>query len=231
MKNNNLNEYWKKIFENWKVVDEFEKDYMLELSKFLKKEKLNQKIIYPVGEKIFNAFKLTNFKNVKVVILGQDPYHGPGQAHGLSFSVEKGTKKPPSLENIFKELNNDLGIEINNFGNLEKWSNQGVFLLNSILTVEKGNPGSHANKGWENFTDKVLINLNSFKKNIVYILWGKKAQEKANFIDNKKNLIIKSPHPSPYSALNGFFGSKPFSTTNEYLKKFNIKTIDWDLNN
>ncbi len=162
--------------------------------------------------------------------MGQDPYHGEGQAHGLSFSVERGVKPPPSLKNIFKELKSDLGFGPPEDGNLEKWGIQGVLLLNSILTVEQGKPGSHANKGWEIFTDKVLINLNSIKKNIVYILWGKKAQEKGSFLNSKNNLIIESSHPSPYSANCGFFGSKPFSKTNEYLVKNNYAPINWDLN-
>tara|TARA_B100001175_G_C19419258_1_gene595233 strand:- start:40 stop:759 length:720 start_codon:yes stop_codon:yes gene_type:complete len=230
MKKNNLDKYWEKIFTNWQVIEEFEKDYMIDLSSYLKKQKLNKKIIYPNGNKIFNAFKLTKFEDVKVVILGQDPYHGPGQANGLSFSVENGVKKPPSLQNIFKELNNDLEFKISSNGNLEKWSKQGVLLLNSILTVEKGKPGSHANKGWEKFTDQVLFKLNFHKEKLVYILWGKKAQDKANFINNDKNLIIKSSHPSPYSAHSGFFGSKPFSSTNKYLRQSNNSIIDWNLN-
>ena len=217
------------IWEN-KLKDEIKKDYMKSLSDFLIKERLTKKI-FPIRSEVFNAFNLTKFEDVKVVILGQDPYHGVGQAHGLSFSVKKGVPPPPSLQNIFKELESDIGVARPTHGNLEKWSQQGVILLNSILTVEKGQAGSHANKGWEKFTDKVLEILNFYKKNLVYILWGKKALEKANFVNEKDNLIIHSPHPSPYSACNGFFGSKPFSKTNEYLRKHNIKTIDWDLNN
>ncbi len=216
------------IWEN-KLKGEFEKEYMKNLSEFLNKEKLT-KTIYPLGSEIFNAFNLTCFRDVKVIILGQDPYHGFGQAHGLSFSVKHGVKPPPSLQNIFKELETDIGISKPNHGNLEKWSKQGVFLLNSILTVEKNNPGSHSNKGWEKFTDKVLKELSSLKKNLVYILWGKKAQEKGNFINKYDNLIIQSSHPSPYSANNGFFGSKPFSRTNEYLIKYKIDPIKWNLN-
>ena len=217
------------IWEN-KLKDEIKKDYMKSLSDFLIKERLTKKI-FPIRSEVFNAFNLTKFEDVKVIILGQDPYHGVGQAHGLSFSVKKGVPPPPSLQNIFKELESDIGVARPSHGNLEKWSQQGVILLNSILTVEKGQAGSHANKGWEKFTDKVLEILNFYKKNLVYILWGKKALEKANFVNEKDNLIIHSPHPSPYSACNGFFGSKPFSKTNEYLRKHNIKTIDWDLNN
>ena len=217
------------IWEN-KLKDEIKKDYMKSLSDFLIKERLTKKI-FPIRSEVFNAFNLTKFEDVKVIILGQDPYHGVGQAHGLSFSVKKGVPPPPSLQNIFKELESDIGVARPSHGNLEKWSQQGVILLNSILTVEKGQAGSHANKGWEKFTDKVLEILNFYKKNLVYILWGKKALEKANFVNEKDNLIIHSPHPSPYSACNGFFGSKPFSKTNEYLRKHNLKTIDWDLNN
>ena len=213
-----------------KLIDEFNKEYMHSLRDFLKKEKSERKVIFPPGRKIFSAFNLTSFKNVKAVILGQDPYHGSNQAHGLSFSVEYGIKPPPSLNNIFKELASDLNIEKPNHGNLEEWGKQGVLLLNSILTVEKSKPGSHANKGWEVFTDRILFLLNSSKNNLVFILWGKKAQEKGHFIDSDRHMIIKSTHPSPYSANNGFLGSKPFSRTNQYLKKNNIKEIDWYLN-
>ena len=213
-----------------KLIDEFNKEYMHSLRDFLKKEKSERKVIFPPGRKIFSALNLTSFQNVKAVILGQDPYHGSNQAHGLSFSVEYGIKPPPSLNNIFKELASDLNIEKPNHGNLEEWGKQGVLLLNSILTVEKSNPGSHANRGWEVFTDKILFLLNSSKNNLVFILWGKKAQEKGHFIDSDRHMIIKSTHPSPYSANNGFLGSKPFSRTNQYLKKNNIKEIDWHLN-
>ena len=213
-----------------KLIDEFNKEYMHSLRDFLKKEKSERKVIFPPGRKIFSALNLTSFQNVKAVILGQDPYHGSNQAHGLSFSVEYGIKPPPSLNNIFKELASDLDIEKPNHGNLEKWGKQGVLLLNSILTVEKSKPGSHANRGWEVFTDRILFLLNSSKNNLVFILWGKKAQEKGHFIDSDRHMIIKSTHPSPYSANNGFLGSKPFSRTNQYLKKNNIKEIDWYLN-
>ena len=212
-----------------KLIDEFNKEYMHSLRDFLKKEKTERKVIFPPGRKIFSALNLTSFKNVKVVILGQDPYHGSNQAHGLSFSVEHGIRLPPSLNNIFKELASDLNIEKPNHGNLEEWGKQGVLLLNSILTVEKSKPGSHANRGWEVFTDKILFLLNSSKNNLVFILWGKKAQEKGHFIDSDRHMIIKSTHPSPYSANNGFLGSKPFSKTNSYLKKHRIKEINWNL--
>ena len=221
------------ILENsWKekLLEEFNKDYMRSLSEFLRSEKAKNKIIYPPGNKIFHAFNLTKFEDVKVVILGQDPYHGHNQAHGLSFSVEEGIRPPPSLKNIFKELESDLGMKQPRHGNLEKWCCEGVLLLNSILTVEKSMPASHANMGWERFTDAILSILNNLKKNIVFILWGKKAQEKGHFLDTNRHLILKSAHPSPYSANNGFLGSRPFSKTNDYLSSNNIKVIDWDLN-
>ena len=221
------------ILENsWKekLLEEFNKDYMRSLSEFLRSEKSKNKIIFPPGNKIFNAFNLTKFENVKVVILGQDPYHGHNQAHGLSFSVEEGIRPPPSLKNIFKELESDIGIKQPEHGNLERWCSEGVLLLNSILTVEKSKPASHANVGWEQFTDKILSILNDLKRNIVFILWGRKAQEKGHFLDKNRHLILKSAHPSPYSANNGFLGSKPFSRTNHYLNSNNIKEIDWDLN-
>ena len=225
MRNIYLEESWKAL-----LISEFEKDYMQSLSQFLREQKLHKKIIYPPGNKIFNAFQLTKFEKLKVVILGQDPYHGIGQAHGLSFSVEQGIKPPPSLNNIFKELESDLGLKRPDHGNLEKWAQQGVLLLNSILTVEKGSPGSHTRKGWEIFTDEVLNTINSLRKNTVFILWGQKAQDKCHFIDSTENLVIKSSHPSPYSAHGGFLGAKPFSRTNNYLKDHGYDPIDWDLN-
>ncbi len=208
------------------LANEFESEYMKNLSRFLKEEK-KTKIIYPLGSKIFNAFNLTPFKEVKVVILGQDPYHGPNQANGLSFSVKDNIPIPPSLKNIFLELFNDLGIKPTNSGCLERWSKQGVLLLNTCLTVEKGKPASHRNIGWEQFTTSVLKRLNENKKNVVYILWGNHAKERADVIDNTKNKIIISAHPSPYSANNGFFGSKPFSRANEYLFSTNQSIINW----
>ena len=220
----NLESSWLKVLK-----DEFEKPYMKNLSIFLNNEKKNNKIIYPPGSKIFNALNLTPFTSVKVIILGQDPYHGQNQANGLSFSVEIGNKIPPSLQNIFKELNSDLNILPSQHGDLSNWAKQGVLLLNTILTVEASKPSSHSNKGWEIFTDKILHSLSSLKDNLVFILWGKKAQEKISLIDESKHKILKSPHPSPYSANNGFFGSQPFSKTNFFLESKNIDKINWKL--
>ena len=220
----NLESSWLKVLK-----DEFEKPYMKNLSIFLNNEKKNNKIIYPPGSKIFNALNLTPFTSVKVIILGQDPYHGQNQANGLSFSVEIGNKIPPSLQNIFKELNSDLNILPSQHGDLSNWAKQGVLLLNTILTVESSKPSSHSNKGWEIFTDKILHSLSSLKENLVFILWGKKAQEKISLIDESKHKILKSPHPSPYSANNGFFGSQPFSKTNFFLESKNIDKINWKL--
>jgi len=220
----NLESSWLKVLK-----DEFEKPYMKNLSIFLNNEKKNNKIIYPPGSKIFNALNLTPFTSVKVIILGQDPYHGQNQANGLSFSVEIGNKIPPSLQNIFKELNSDLNILPSQHGDLSNWAKQGVLLLNTILTVESSKPSSHSNKGWEIFTDKILHSLSSLKDNLVFILWGKKAQEKISLIDESKHKILISPHPSPYSANNGFFGSQPFSKTNFFLESKNIDKINWKL--
>ena len=202
---------------------------MRSLANFLQKEKASGKKIYPPSLKIFNAFALTPFDQVKAVILGQDPYHGPGQAHGLSFSVEENVP-PPSLKNIYKELQADLGMEPAAHGNLSAWAKQGVLLLNSCLTVEEAHAGSHQNKGWEPFTDAAIDVLNRERTNIVFIFWGRKAMQKEHFIDQKKHLIITSAHPSPLSAHNGFFGSKPFSQTNAYLARKHIVPIDWQLN-
>ena len=218
----NIDESW---FEY--LSPEFDSDYMKNLSIFLKKEKSLQKVIYPKGDKIFNAFNLTPFGKVKVVILGQDPYHGESQANGLSFSVSPSVTIPPSLRNIFKELYQDLKIRSETSGCLEHWAKQGVLLLNTCLTVEKGKPASHRNKGWERFTDATLNALNQNKKNLVYILWGIHAKEKASLINHKQNLILVSPHPSPYSASHGFFGSKPFSKTNSYLQAHGQRIIQW----
>ena len=220
-----------KIDNSWKIEleDEFNSSYMSELRSFLKEQLSRGKIIFPPMNKIFNAFNLTPFQNVKVVIVGQDPYHGYGQANGLSFSVEDFVKIPPSLRNIYKELYTDLRITSPENGNLKNWAKQGVLLLNSCLTVEKGLPGSHQDKGWETFTSKVLKVINIKKNNVVFILWGKKAQEKGKFLDKNRHLVIQSNHPSPFSAHRGFFGSKPFSITNNYLNINKIKPINWQL--
>ena len=188
------------------------------------------KIIYPPKDYIFNALKLTSFKDTKVVIVGQDPYHGEGEAHGLSFSVQEGIKLPPSLQNIYKELYDDLKIKPASKGDLTKWAKEGVLLLNAVLTVEKDKAASHRGKGWELLTDYIIKVLNTKEEPIVFILWGSFAKEKAKLITNPNHYIIKSAHPSPLSAYNGFFGSKPFSKTNNFLKEHNLKEIDWDLN-
>lgn len=220
-----------KLDESWMpyLGEEFNKPYMQELFRFLKEEKARGKNIFPDEQNILEAFRLTPFDKVKVVILGQDPYHGMGQAHGLAFSVRKGVKPPPSLVNIFKELKSDLNHETPSHGNLEEWSKQGVLLLNTVLTVEESLAGSHHKKGWEQFTDKVIEVLNEKKDHLVFILWGAPAQKKAKQVDEKKHLILKSVHPSPLSYYRGFLGSKPFSETNKYLKHHGIKEIDWSL--
>ena len=192
-------------------------------------DEYDKKIIYPPKEYLFNALKLTSYKDTKVVIVGQDPYHGEHQAHGLSFSVQKGVKLPPSLQNIYKELENDLRIKPHSDGDLTKWAKQGVLLLNAVLTVEKDKAASHRNLGWEPFTDYIIKVLNKKNEPVVFILWGNFAKEKAKLITNSKHYIIMSPHPSPFSAYTGFFGSKPFSKTNEFLVKNNLKPIDWAL--
>lgn len=199
--------------------------------KFMKKieHEYKTKTCYPAYENIFNALKMTPYEKVKVVIIGQDPYHGEGQAHGLSFSVQKGIAKPPSLQNIFKELKDDLGIPISENGDLTKWAKEGVLLLNSILTVEKNKPLSHRDYGWQLLTDHIIKILNQKNTPIVFILWGSFARSKKTFITNSKHLIIESAHPSPLSAYNGFFGSKPFSKTNQFLKANKIKEVDFKL--
>lgn len=210
------------------LSEEFKAGYFFELKNFLVEEKKKYRI-YPPGSDIFSAFNFTPFDNVKVVILGQDPYHGPGQANGLCFSVRDGIRKPPSLQNIFKELYSDLGVEIPESGNLEKWANQGVLLLNATLTVRANQAGSHQQKGWERFTDTAIRKLSEEKEHLVFILWGKYAQAKAELIDTTKHLIIQSAHPSPFSADRGFFGSKPFSQTNNYLISKGLSPVDWSL--
>jgi uracil-DNA glycosylase len=220
-----------KIDDTWKKIlnDEFNKTYFEQIALHIKTEKSQGKTIYPPGSLIFNAFNTTPFNKVKVVILGQDPYHGPGQAHGLCFSVQNGVPPPPSLINIFKELEDDTGITIPNNGNLTHWAQQGVFLLNASLTVRAGEPMSHSKIGWAAFTDAVIKKISAEKKHVVFILWGKFAQEKRILIDETKHCILKSAHPSPLSAHAGFFGSKPFSKANEYLMSNGIDPIDWGL--
>lgn len=220
-----------KIETSWKnqLADEFSKPYIQKLKQFLLEEKQAKKIIYPSGNNIFNAFNLTPFDEVKVVILGQDPYHGPNQAHGLCFSVMPGVKTPPSLVNIYKELQSDLNIKPVKHGCLESWAKQGVLLLNSVLTVEQGLAGSHQGKGWEQFTDQVIIKLNARQKPVIFVLWGKYAENKGKLIDQKRHHVLKSAHPSPLSAYNGFFGNKHFSTINNLLAEQNIEPINWQL--
>ena len=203
--------------------------YMKELEAFLNKEYAHGKIIFPVKSNIFKALDLTNHTDVRVVILGQDPYHGDGQAHGLSFSVPKGIKPPPSLINIYKELETDIGITRPMHGHLENWAKQGVLLLNSVLTVEKAQANSHQGKGWEKFTDVVIQEVNKQEKPVVFMLWGAYAQKKAAFLDSNKHLILKAPHPSPLSAHRGFLGCKHFSQANTFLQANKRKAIDWQL--
>lgn len=221
-----------KIEDSWKRVlhNEFSKPYFLEAVTFIKTEKALGKTIYPPGSLIFNAFNSTPFDKVKVVLLGQDPYHGKGQAHGLSFSVLPGIKPPPSLMNIFKELHDDIGIRPPSHGTLTRWAEQGVLLLNASLSVRENEPMSHGAIGWTMFTDSVISKISSEKENVVFLLWGKFAQQKQELIDETKHLVLKAAHPSPFSANNGFFGCRHFSKTNEYLVKNGIDPIDWSLN-
>jgi len=216
------------IEKNWKEIlwDEFQKPYFKEIKKFLIEEKKKYRV-FPPGSLMFNAFNLTPFNKVKVVIIGQDPYHGYGQAHGLCFSVPKGVTKPPSLINIFKELKEDLGIDPPNHGDLSGWAKQGVFLINAILTVRENAPESHRNIGWEKFTNKAIQSLSEKKKHLVFMLWGAYAQEKEKLIDPSKHLILKAAHPSPYSAKRGFFGCHHFSKANQYLIANDIEPIRW----
>jgi uracil-DNA glycosylase len=218
------------IEESWKkhLMNEFSKDYFASLKSFLLKEK-SKSTIYPPSANIFSAFNYTPFDSVRVVILGQDPYHGAGQANGLCFSVNEGSPLPPSLKNIFKELNNDLEIAEPSSGNLESWARQGVLLLNATLTVRANEAGSHQNKGWENFTDAIISLLSEQKQGLVFLLWGKFAQAKATLIDGTKHLILKAAHPSPFSVHAGFFGCKHFSKTNEFLTQQGTKAINWRL--
>jgi uracil-DNA glycosylase len=223
MTKNILNNDWQEV-----LGEEFQKPYYRQLREFLKNEYENY-TVYPKQEDIFNALQYTPYRDVKTVILGQDPYHGPGQAHGLSFSVKPDVKIPPSLKNIFKEMQADLGCDIPNNGYLVKWAKEGVLLLNTVLTVRKGQAHSHKGKGWELFTDRVIQKLNEREKPVIFILWGKPAQEKGKLIDDSKHFILTSPHPSPFSARKGFFGSRPFSKANELLRKQGEEPIDWKI--
>ncbi len=220
-----------KIESGWKkeLAEEFDKPYFGQIVQFLKAEKEAGKTIYPPGQLIFNAFQHTHLDDVKVVILGQDPYHGPGQAHGLSFSVPDGMPAPPSLVNIFKELRADLDQPMQRTANLTHWADQGVLLLNAALTVRANDANSHSNIGWHQFTDAVIQKISDHKKHVVFMLWGSFAQGKTPLIDQQKHLILKAPHPSPLSAHRGFLGCKHFSKTNEWLKEHDIKPIDWEL--
>ena len=220
-----------KIESSWKGIlkDEFSKPYFQQVVMHIKTEKSQGKVIYPPGPYIFNAFNTTPVDHVKVVILGQDPYHGPGQAHGLCFSVQNGVAPPPSLINIFKELHDDIGVEIPNHGNLTHWAQQGVFLLNASLTVRAGEPMSHAKIGWATFTDTVIRRISDLKAHVVFMLWGKFAQEKRILIDETKHLVLKAAHPSPLSAHAGFLGCRHFSKANEWLISKGIDPVDWKL--
>jgi uracil-DNA glycosylase len=220
-----------KLEPEWKaaLASEFEKPYMKELRAFLAQEATKGKKIYPKGADIFNAFNHTPLSKVKVVVLGQDPYHGPGQAHGLCFSVQKGVRPPPSLVNIFKELGQDLGVPLPKDGNLTAWADQGVLLLNTVLTVEEGHAASHRNRGWEKFTDRVIQVLSERDDPIVFLLWGKFAHDKAPMIRVPPHKILRAPHPSPLSAHSGYFGSKHFSQTNKVLRSWGKPPIDWSL--
>jgi uracil-DNA glycosylase len=221
--NVNINESWKKLLN-----EEFESSYFSSLKEFLVEEKKHY-TVYPPGKFIFNAYDSTPVEKVKVVLLGQDPYHGEGQAHGLCFSVQNGVKPPPSLINIFKELNSDLGLRIPSHGNLQKWAMQGVLLLNATLTVRANQPRSHFNKGWEKFTDDTIKKICESRNNLVFLLWGNDAKLKEPLIDSSKHLILKAAHPSPFSANNGFLGCCHFSKANEYLRNHGIEPIDWNL--
>ncbi|MBK7028924.1 MAG: uracil-DNA glycosylase [Bacteroidales bacterium] len=219
-----------RIEASWLEVleEEFRKDYFLQLKEFLLEER-KVYTVYPPGSRIFAAFNSTPFHSVKVVILGQDPYHGPGQAHGLCFSVPDGVRKPPSLVNIFKELQDDLGIQEPLNGNLEKWAAQGVLLLNATLTVRSNQAGSHQNKGWELFTDRVISIISEKKSGIVFLLWGNYAQAKVSLIDETKHLVLRAAHPSPFSVYRGFYGCRHFSATNNFLSKSGMTPVDWSL--
>jgi len=217
-----------KIEDSWHLLlsEEFKKPYFNQIREFIRCE-YQKHTIYPKGSDIFRAFNLTPLDSVKGVIIGQDPYHGPGHAHGLCFSLKPGIDTPPSLKNIYKEINSDLGIEVPKTGYLQRWAEQGVLMLNNVLTVRKGKPNSHKNSGWEIFTAKVIEKISREKEGIVFFLWGNSAQKKENLIDSRKHLVLKAPHPSPLSAYNGFFGCRHFSKSNNYLISKNKKPIDW----
>lgn len=221
-----------KIEPSWKnaLAAEFDQPYFSALTTFLKEEKAAGKTIYPAGSLIFNAYNTTPFDSVKVVILGQDPYHNPGQAMGLSFSVPRGVRLPPSLRNIYKELNTSLGVEPAGHGDLTKWAEQGVFLLNAMLTVERNKPGAHQKSGWQNFTDATIRALSNGRENLVFMLWGAFARKKKALIDTDRHLVLESAHPSPFSADKGFFGNDHFKKANEYLAANGQDPIDWKLN-
>ncbi|HAU15367.1 MAG: uracil-DNA glycosylase [Alcanivorax sp.] len=220
-----------KIEPSWKqhLLPQFQQDYMHSLRDFLVAQKKAGKVIYPKGDEYFNAFNLTPFDRVKVVMIGQDPYHGPGQAHGLCFSVQKGVRFPPSLQNIFKEIHADLGLPIPTNGCLTHWAEQGVLLLNAVLTVEQSKAAAHQGKGWEQFTDAAIRELNEKREGIVFMLWGSYAQKKGQIIDQKKHCVLKAPHPSPLSAHRGFFGCRHFSKANQYLEAKGLTPIDWSV--
>lgn len=223
-RNGALNLSWQRV-----LGQEFDKEYMQTLREFLRTEKAQGKVIYPPSAQIFNAFNQVDFEKVRVVIIGQDPYHGENQAHGLSFSVTEGVKPPPSLQNIFKEIEGDLGIKMSGRGDLTAWAKQGVLLLNATLTVEAANAGSHQNKGWEQFTDKAIEALNAQRQGLAFVLWGSYAQKKGALIDRQKHLVLTSVHPSPLSAHRGFFGNHQFSKINQYLVHQGLPAICWQV--
>jgi uracil-DNA glycosylase len=215
----------------WRAVlgEEFQQDYMRELRRYLSQRYAAGATVYPIEEDWFNAFRLTPFDQVKTVILGQDPYHGPGQAHGLCFSVQRSVTPPPSLKNIYRELQNDLGVAPPSHGCLESWARQGVLLLNSVLTVEEGKAGAHQRRGWERFTDKVIELLNARRQRLVFMLWGSHAQQKGGIVDRDAHCVLESVHPSPLSAYRGFFGCRHFSRANDYLDRYTQGAVDWRL--
>jgi uracil-DNA glycosylase len=220
----NLNSEWLEV-----LAAEFEQDYMKQLRSFLLERSRAGAVIYPPGKQIFNALDSTPLSQVKVVILGQDPYHGPGQAHGLCFSVQPGVRPPPSLVNIFKEIHDDLGCPVPDHGHLQAWTERGVLLLNAVLTVERGNAGAHQGKGWEPFTDAIVRTVNERCENVAFLLWGSQAQKKGAGIDSRRHLVLKAPHPSPLSAHRGFLGCRHFSKANQWLESRGLEPVDWTL--